>query len=580
MRKLLRWCVADFDIQAVKRLTQELAIHPLVAHLLIVRGLTDPQKIYTHLYPSLKDFADPFLLPDMEKAVDRVIKAIHRKEKVAIYGDYDVDGITGAAVIYNFLKELGLLPLVFFPNRERDGYGFHPQFVPIIKSQGAKLIITVDCGINGHEACKIANELGIDVIVTDHHELHGDLPGALAVINPKRLESRYPERNLAGVGVAFALIRALRQTLYKQGFFEGRGIPNLRQYLDLVALGTIADIVPLTGENRLISYFGLIELNHTKRIGLVALKAVSGIEDQNIGITEVIYRLAPRINAAGRLKEAEISFRLLTTEDEQEANTLAYELNRLNSERQRIEDRILNEALEQIEKSFYKNRFSLVLAGKNWPIGVIGIVASRLQELFYRPVVLLSLEGEFARGSGRSIPEVNIFQCLCKCQEHLLRFGGHPAAAGLKIDSSKLDDFIDAFEKAVEKMLAGKPAIPTLFLDAWIKVTDILDPKFLEGYLRLGPFGPGYPEPIFALKDFEVRQPRVVKDKHFKFFVCQQGRGLEAIGFGIAENIPEKIAALAASIDFSEFQGRHYVQLVIRDWKTSYKELTQEFVRI
>jgi len=496
--------------------------------------------------------------------VERLITAAYRGEAVAIYGDYDVDGTTAAAVIYHFLKELGLKPLAVFPHRERDGYGFHPHLLPPLKEQGVRLIVTVDCGISGHAACEAAREMGLEVIVTDHHEIPERLPEALAVINPKRTESRYPERHLAGVGVAFALVRALRQALYQRGYFEGRQVPNLKRYLDLVALGTIADIVPLTGENRLIAWFGLEELSQTKRPGLCALKSVAGLENQSVGVTEVIYRLAPRINAAGRLKEASLAFRLLTTEDEDEARRLAEELHRLNAERQRVEERILREALKQAEEHLREERFSLVLAGEDWPVGVIGIVASRLQELFYRPVILLSREEELIRGSGRSIPEVNLFECLRRCAEHLLRFGGHPAAAGLKLSPEKLEDFSAAFEHAVREALSGELVPPTLCLDAWVKVPEILEPSFLEGYLRLAPFGPGYPEPVFALRGFEVRQPRIVKEKHFKFFLWQEGLGLEAIAFGLG-NLPQAIRELAASLDFSDFQGRRYVQLVVRD---------------
>ncbi len=569
MRKPPQWQVVQPESEHIKRLVRELRLPGLLAHLLVTRGIKDPAQAYRHLHPSLKDFADPFLLPDMDQAVERLIAAVVQREKVAIYGDYDVDGTTGTAVLYLFLKELGLEPVVLFPHREKDGYGFHPHLLPDLRDQGVSLLITVDCGITGHQACKEAHNLGIEVIITDHHEVPEELPEALAVINPKRPQNRYPERNLAGVGVAFALIRALRQRLYQQGFFQQRPVPNLKRYLDLVALGTIADIVPLTGENRLISWFGLEELSQTKRPGLLALKKVAGLEGQRVGVTEVIYRLAPRINAAGRLKEAQWAFRLLTTEQEAEAQGLAEELHRLNGERQRIEERIFKEAWQQAEALLKEERFSLVLAGENWPIGVIGIVASRLQEAFYRPVILLSLEDDLARGSGRSIPEVDLYACLCRCAPYLLRFGGHPAAAGLKLSLKNIEDFREAFEESVRKALEGQILAPTLRLDAWVNVPQILDPHFLEGFMRLGPFGPGYPEPIFALKGFEIRRPRLVKDKHFKFFVWQQGVGLEAIAFGLGTQ-PQRVAALAGALDFSEFQGRRYVQLVVRDLREDF----------
>ncbi len=566
MRKPPRWQVVQSDPQAVRLLARELRLPSLLAHLLVIRGIKDPAQAYRHLHPSLRDFADPFLLPDMTVAVKRLLTAVRHREKIAIYGDYDVDGTTGAAVLYLFFKELGLDPVVLFPHREKDGYGFHPHLLPDLKAQGVSLLVTVDCGITGHQACIEAQNLGLEVIITDHHQVPDDLPPALAIINPKRPENHYPERDLAGVGVAFALVRALRQQLYQQGYFQNRPIPNLKRYLDLVALGTIADIVPLTGENRLMAWFGLEELSQTKRPGLVALKKVAGLEGQRVGVTEVIYRLAPRINAAGRLKEAELAFRLLTTDVETEASTLAEELHRLNGERQRIEERIFKEAWQQAEVLLKEERFSLVLAGENWPIGVIGIVASRLQEAFYRPVILLSLEDGLIRGSGRSIPEVNLYACLKSCTPYLLRFGGHPAAAGVKLDPAQLEDFTQAFEQAVRQALQGQLIAPTLRLDAWVNVAQILEPQFLEGFMRLGPFGPGYPEPVFALRDFEIRNPRLVKDKHFKFFLWQKGLSLEAIAFGLGSR-PQTVTALAGSLDFSEYQGRRYIQLVIRDLK-------------
>jgi len=565
MRPTPSWIVVSPEQTLKRRLEKELRLHPLLVHLLVSRGIKDPEEAHRHLYPKLAHFADPFLLPDMELAVERLLRAIKGREKIAIYGDYDVDGTTGASVLYLFLKSLGQEPLVFFPHRERHGYGFHPAFVRQIKEQGADLVITVDCGITSYEACRLARELGLEVIVTDHHEVPSELPPALAVVNPKRRDSLYPHRDLAGVGVAFALVRALRSRLYHQGFFR-ENVPNLKRFLDLVALGTIADIVPLTGENRLIAYFGLEELTHTQRPGLKALKEAAGLKGP-VGVTEVVYRLAPRINAAGRLQEARLAFELLVTEDEARAKSLAAQLNGLNAERQKLEEKVLREALRQIQ-AYPPEKWAYVLAGEDWPLGVIGIVASKLQELFYRPVILLSAQEEMWRGSGRSIPEVNLYECLAACQAHLQGFGGHPAAAGLKLALQDLEAFAQAFEEQVAQALGRVPPSPRLYLDAWVRVRDILHPDFIEGYLKLGPFGPGYPEPLFALKDFEVRRLALVKEKHLKFYLWQEGMGLEAIWFGYGQELPPRITALAASLDLSEFQGRQYLQLRIRDLKT------------
>ncbi len=565
MRPTPSWIVLSPEEQIKRRLKRELDLHPLLIHLLVSRGIKEPEEAFRHLHPKLAYFGDPFLLPDMELAVERLLQAMSRREKIAIYGDYDVDGTTGAAILYLFFKFLGQEPLVFFPHRERHGYGFHPSFLPLLKEKGIKLVLTVDCGVTSHEACQRARELGIEVIVTDHHEVPPMLPPALAVIDPKRPDNRYPYRDLAGVGVAFALIRALRSVLYHRGFFE-KEVPNLKRFLDLVALGTIADIVPLTGENRLIARFGLEELTHTRRLGLAALKEVAGVKGP-VGVTEVIYRLAPRLNAAGRLKEASLAFELLVTEDEKRAVSLALELNKLNSERQKIEEQVLREALRQIQEHPL-DKWAYILAGEDWPLGVIGIVASKLQELFYRPVILLSAQEEVWRGSGRSIPEVNLYRCLAACKDFLQGFGGHPAAAGLRLHPHDLEAFKEAFERQVAKTLGHSPPQPKLYLDAWVRVRDILHPDFIDGYLKLGPFGPGYPEPLFALKDFEVRRLSLIKEKHLKFFLWQEGLGLEAICFGYRQELPAQIRALAASLDLSEFQGRQYLQLRIRDLKT------------
>ncbi|WP_068541218.1 single-stranded-DNA-specific exonuclease RecJ [Thermodesulfatator autotrophicus] len=558
------WEVAPLNRELTLKLAEDLGLPPLLIHLLLTRGLNDPHEIYRHLNPKLSDFPDPFLLEDMEKAVNRLVKAIYNREKITIYGDYDVDGTTGAAILYLFLKELGLEPLVIFPHRERDGYGLHPHLIASLKERGISLLISVDCGISAHEACRVARENGLEVIITDHHEVPEEISEALAVINPKRKGNRYPFRELAGVGVAFALLRALRQRLYEEGFF-GQNPPKLKNYLDLVALGTIADIVPLTGENRLIAWFGLRELKESERPGLKALKKLAGLENGLVDTNSVMFRLAPRINAAGRLKEAELAFKLFVTTDETEAKTLAEELHQLNAKRQQIEDRILKEALAKIEKDLGPDRLAYVLSGEDWPLGIIGIVASRLQEALYRPVILLTLKDGLARGSGRSIPEINLYQCLSDCRQYLKAFGGHPAAAGLKILEENISAFARKFEEIIKAKLDGKIPRPRLKLDAWVRVRHILEPSFLENFIRLEPFGPGYPEPLFGLKNFEVRNISLVKEKHLKLFVWQEGLGLPAIAFRFGNSIPKGIKAIAGNLEISAFQGRNYLQLRIKD---------------
>lgn len=562
------WFTAPVDKNLLDQLFKETGLPPLLLHLLTIRGIREPQEIYRHLHPSLSDFADPFFLPDMEKAVKRLVKAIKEREKIAIYGDYDVDGTTGAAILYLFFRELGLEPLVIFPHREKDGYGLHAHLLPPLKERGVKLLISVDCGISSHEACQLARQLGLEIIITDHHEVGATLPEALAVVNPKRPDSSYPFRELAGVGVAFCLLRALRRRLYQEGIIRREEVPNLRRYLDLVALGTVADIVPLKGENRLISYFGLQELEKTEREGLKALKKIAGLENGSLDTHSILFRLAPRINAGGRLKEASLAFRLLVTHDPSEADTLAQELHRLNAERQRLEERILREAWEQIKERWGTERASYVLASPDWPLGVIGIVASRLQEALYRPVILLSLAEGLARGSGRSIPGVNLYQCLWECRKHLKAFGGHPAAAGLKLKPEKISDFVEAFEEVVARHFEKGPPLRRLQVDAWVRLRHLLEPSFLENFLKLGPFGPEYPEPVFALRNFEVRTATILKEKHLKLHLWQEGLSIPAVYFRFEGEPPPQIRALAASLDFSPFQGRQYLQLRIKDLKS------------
>ena len=560
----------------VLELQREGGFPELLATLLVNRGLTDGRSAHTFLYPRLSDFGDPFLIPDMAAAVRLITEALVSGKKLGIYGDYDADGITGTAVLYLFLKELGARVEVLFPHRERDGYGFHAHLLPFFKEKGVELVITVDCGISAREAVEEAKRLGLKVIITDHHELPSELPRAEAVITGKRTPKDSPFYELSGVGTAFALIRALRSYLFEQGFFGGRGIPNLKRYLDLVALGTVADMVPLVGENRLIAVFGLAELSCSERPAIKALSEVSGTKG-TIGTQEVLFRLAPRINAAGRLREARLAFELLVSEEEEKARNLARELNALNSERQRIEERVLNEVLEMIKEEVPP---ALVFYKEDWPLGVIGIVAGRIAEKLYRPVVLLTRKNNRLKGSGRSIPEVNLFKAFERCRETLLGFGGHPAAGGLTLSPEALPLFEKLFREAVRLELEegfGKGAMeelkPKLLLEARTEIPELLDPDFLEGFQRLAPFGPGNPEPTLLISDFEVRNPRLVAEKHLRFTLWQKGTALSAVFFQAPSEKLELFLhspslppfLLAATPYLSDFGGERYLELKVLD---------------
>ncbi|MBX6422409.1 single-stranded-DNA-specific exonuclease RecJ [Thermosulfurimonas sp. F29] len=544
----------------------------LLAVLLANRGFRDPRRAHAFLYPELSDFADPMTIPEMPEAVRTLAEALTAGEPIGIYADYDADGVTGAALLHLFLREIGARTEVLFPHRERDGYGFHAHLLPFFREKGVRVLVTVDCGITGHEAVIEARRLGLQVIVTDHHELPPRLPPARAVITGKRLPGDSPFHDLAGVGTVLALVRALRRYLLETGFFSSRPVPNLKRYLDLAALGTLADMVPLRGENRLIAFFGLAELSSSERPGIKALMEVSGVNGA-VGTEEVLFRLAPRINAAGRLREARLAFELLVSHDPERARELAAELNRLNSERQRVEERVLAEALARMEGT--DPPAGIVLYGEDWPLGVLGIAAGRIAERFYRPVVLLTRKGEVLKGSGRSIPEVDLYRAFRLCQQNLLAYGGHPAAGGLKISPEALEEFQRAFARAVEHLLSEKglrsPLKPRLTLEGQVRLREVLDPEFVEGFQRLAPFGPGNPEPVLAFSGFEVRQPRLVAEKHLRFTLWQEGLGLSAVGF----NFPEKALTflnegggrlyLAASPCISEFQGNRYLELRIKD---------------
>ncbi len=569
-----QWILKLPPPEVVRGLSQEGGFPRLLATLLANRGLREAREAYAFLYPELSDFADPMLIPDMLTAVKLLAEALLSGEKIGIYADYDVDGVTGAAILHLFFTELGGQTEVLFPHREKDGYGFHAHLLPFFREKGVKLLVTVDCGITAHEAVAEARRLGLKVILTDHHELPPRLPEAHAVVTGKRLPRHSPFYDLCGAGTVLALVRALRRFLLEQGFFGERPVPNLKRYLDLAALGTVADMVPLRGENRLIAVFGLPELSESPRPGIKALKEVAATNGA-VGTEEVLFRLAPRINAAGRLREARLAFDLLVSRDMEEARRLARELNRLNSERQRVEEQVLSEALAQLPEG--EPPAGIVLFGEEWPLGVLGIAAGRIAERFYRPVVLLTRKGEILKGSGRSIPEVDLFRAFRLCEEVLLGYGGHPAAGGLKLASGDLENFRKAFARAVEHLLTEKGLSlredlrPRLFLEGHVRLNEILDPDFVEGFQRLAPFGPGNPEPVLSFSDFEVRQPRLMAEKHLRFTLWQEGFGLSAVGFNFPEEalffLKEGVRGLylAASPYISEFQGNRYLELRIRD---------------
>ncbi len=572
-----KWKIASADQRLVNGLVKDAGIPEGIATFLVLRGISMPDQALDHLSPRLAMLSDPFLMKDMDRAVERLLIAVRRREKIGIFGDYDADGVTSSALLYLFFRELGCGTEVYMPHRENDGYGMNAAGIDMLASAGCRLIITVDCGITSDREVRYARDSGIDVIVTDHHEPGSILPDALAVLDPKRPDCSFPFNQLAGVGVAFCLIRALRTALHKRGFFTDElPAPNLKKYLDLVALGTVSDVVPLLGENRILVSFGLQEVTKSARPGIKALKRVSSV-DGTVSSTLLAFRLGPRINAAGRMAHAETAFRLLTTDDEQEAMLLASELDSLNSERQAEERQILREATEMIKEM--EGQDAYVLASENWRSGVVGIVASRIMERVLRPVILLAVDGEEAVGSGRAPETLDLFGLLDECSQWLHRFGGHRAAAGMKLSVSDIPFFHRALKEAASARIRDMDFAPLLELDARVSVEQLANPAFADMCEQLEPFGAGYSAPLFALHGFSVRDVRTMGRGHLKVILDASNgsasglrgmkslSGVEIVGWGHGDkaDLPWEELEVACEPGINVWNGRRVLQLRLMD---------------
>jgi single-stranded-DNA-specific exonuclease len=560
-----RWSLLPSQPDAETVLCRECGVSPLLARLLVARKVSTPPRAATFLNARLAEhLRSPMLFKDMAVAADRVITALQRSERIGIYGDYDVDGISGSAILVRFLRALGHDPLLFIPQRMRDGYGVTEPGVRRLAEGGARVMITVDCGGVSHREITLARTLGIDTIVCDHHQVSGTPLPAHAVLNPIEPDAGFPFSGLCGAGVAFYLALGVRFRLRETG---QRDLPDLRRYLDLVTLGTIADIVPLVEENRVLVKYGLRELTQTSRPGLVALKRVSGVSDVSTGV--VGFRLAPRLNAGGRLADAARSVELLTTDDPTRAEQLAAELDQENRTRQTIEQEILDEAVRRIENDAdFGGRRSIVLASPEWHPGVIGIVASRLVERYYRPTVLMAIDGTtgVGRGSGRSIRGFNLYEAFKACGACLEGFGGHRMAAGLSIREDCVPSFTEQFEAAVRQVTRPEHFVPETFIDAELALEDVND-ALLEDLSRLEPHGPSNAEPIFLARSVTVVSRRIVGENHLKLYLRQGTRALSAIGFGMADAAVEEGATLDVlfSPEHNEWNGNTSIQLRLRD---------------
>ena len=558
-----KWVVARPAKGPVEKLSAKLGILPITAGLLVNRGMSSAQDAEAFLSASLSDLPSPFLMKGMEAAVRRLCRCIYEKEKVAVYGDYDVDGVTATSLLTSFLRALGCDVTYYIPDRFTEGYGVNSSALHTLKQKQVTLVISVDCGITAADEVAQARTLGMDFIVTDHHSLLGQLPEAAAVINPRQTDCRYPGKELAGVGVAFNLALALRRTLREEGFFKTVAEPNMGDFLDLVSLGTISDRVPVENVNRIMLKEGLKRMRTPKRLGLRALKEVSGIDD-GIEIFDLGFRLGPRINAAGRLDSADKAVELLLADSLEEASSLAKFLDERNSERRGIEEKILRDATRMVESApEYAESNSLVLSSRKWHKGVIGIVASSLAGSCGKPAFLISVdENGVGRGSGRSFGGINIFSVLLKCEDLLVEFGGHAYAAGVTVLEEKIGLFRERFSQELEK--SGQKPETRLDIDSEIGLSNISDTLVSE-IESLSPFGEGNPEPLFLSRVVDVVDQRLLKDQHVLFRVRGDGSVVNCIWFYASrKHLPEKMD-LVFSLRFNVRNGKREPRLFIKD---------------
>jgi single-stranded-DNA-specific exonuclease len=560
-----RWIETRVDGDGAARLAGALGLHPLAARVLAGRGLADPERAAAFLAAPIADLPDPFSMKGMEAAVARLVRAVESGERIACYGDYDVDGVTSTALLAGFLAAAGADVVTYVPHRLVEGYGLNEAAVAKLAGQGVRLLVTLDCGITSAPEVRAATALGVDAVVVDHHTVPVELPAAAAILNPHQPGCAYPSKDLAAVGVTFALVMALRKALRERGRFgSARAEPNLKDALDLVALGTVADVVPLVGANRILVRAGLEVLATSRRPGVRALKRVAGIpEGTAISAGQVGFRLGPRINAAGRLDDAGRGVRLLLSGDRAEAEALAGELDRENQARQEIERTILAEALHDAAARVAAGARGLVLGRDGWHAGVVGIVASRVVERFHRPAVLVALGEGAGKGSGRSIEGFHLHDALAACAPHLARFGGHRHAAGVTVERERLPAFREAFEAHAAARLTDEDLVPRCRIDGWIGERDVTD-RAAEDLTRLGPFGAGHPEPVFALRGAAARARTVgAEGAHLKLALGK----LDAIGFGMGDRLPACGGPLEAAftIGFDEWDGARRLQLRLRD---------------
>jgi single-stranded-DNA-specific exonuclease len=548
-------------------LSRETGLSLLMTQLLIGRGISESPHAQTFLSPRLAHLVSPLELKDMDKAVELILRSIESGQKITIYGDFDADGLTATALLLNFFSSLGVPTSYYVPNRLTEGYGLNPEAVIKIAKDGTQMIITVDCGISDAKEIALATTLGVKTIVTDHHQVPENFDPLCPVINPHRPDSSFPFKHLAGVGLAFFLAAGVRAALRERGWFRSRPEPDLKKCLDLVALGTVADMVPLQDQNRVLVSAGIERMRNSLSPGLHAIAEMASVVLSKITPYDIAFKMAPRLNASGRLGSAEMCVVTLTTTQPQVAQKLAGQLETMNTQRQSIERDIFQCIEDEISsKGIPEDRRTLIFWGKDWHRGVLGIVASRLLEKYHRPVMVLSIQDGIASGSGRSIAGFNLYQALCGLRSHLRRFGGHEHAAGLALDVSHLQEFSGAIERLAQNHLTPEDLIGTLEVDGETTLQE-MDLETVRRLEALAPFGPGNPEPLLCARNVRILESRVVGDKHLKAKVKQNGAVAEAIGFRLWESHPlqGKTVDMVFTPQIDRWQGRERVQLKMID---------------
>jgi single-stranded-DNA-specific exonuclease len=562
-----RWIIKSTpDNRKVEQLSKEINVNPVLSSILIQRGIDTYKKAKSYFRPSLSGLHDPFLMEDMDLAIERLNRAIHNGENILIYGDYDVDGTTSVALVFSYLKKIYSNVHYYIPDRYQEGYGISKNGIEWANKNNINLIISLDCGIKAIEMTKLANKKGIDLIICDHHLPGATLPEAYAILDPKRKECKYPYKDLSGCGVGFK---------FMQGFAKYNKLDDaeLFEYLDFLAVSIASDIVPVNGENRIFSYFGLEKLNSNPRPGLKALIDVAGLRGK-VTISGIVFGIGPRINAAGRMTHAGLAVELLISDSYKKAEHTALEINSNNNERRSFDSNITQEALKMIENDTkLKNAKSTVLFKSDWHKGVIGIVASRCIDKYYRPTIILTKSKNKATGSARSVDGFDVYEAIAQCSDLLDQYGGHMYAAGLTMDIDKIASFQKRFEKIVEEKITDEQLIPHLDIDQIISV-EIVTPKFLEILKQMAPFGPANLQPLFVSENlFVTNRPRILKEDHLKFYVHQEGSDtiIETIGFGLAPYF-ELINSgmrfkMAYAIEENNYLNQNSIQFIAKDIK-------------